>query len=294
MVDLAVIKYDTLIEDKSVIRVLGGAFEASTNNCGSSGSSVETIVQVRSFTYDVKWDAKLDVEARVGEGLIRVDESALKAHLERKLGVHFGVSSRFESWREITTPGNSYSIVTLQWEEVWTKGTIHVQGSNDVEMNAIPFLALTSLRLNQLGSRQEPCPPKPRTWTPTTISRGEEDVPTYTPFPATITVSEVPIPPSPLPPTRIPSTRIPPTRIPSTRIPRHQSLRHRSLRHLHLSLPQRFRISKSFLVAGCMEKRGHQCHHQQENTSLSSRMEILTIVIHVILDVLVPVRSLRG
>ncbi len=63
-------------------------------------------------------------------------------------------------------------IATLQWEEIWSKGTISVTRADGTLLGEVPFLALTQLRLNLLKNEASPdrCP----TFTPDKTPKPDE------------------------------------------------------------------------------------------------------------------------
>ncbi len=157
--------YTTVSGDDTVIRKVGPTFTATTNNCGSSESTPETLTRSHEFNIAFELELTQAIISELGGGIPTVAEAKLISELEASFGVKVGTSETVTGERQITTPANSIKTVTLQWEQVWSKGTISVERPDGTLVGDVPFLMLATLRLAQLGAETKSCilptPPPP-------------------------------------------------------------------------------------------------------------------------------------
>ena len=188
--------YFVTTDNTPEVRMTGSVFEVTTDNCGSPVSSVETFSRSRHFDIALELELSRSVIAEVGGGVPGVAEAKLGTEVGLSLGVRIGASETAAAQRQIETPGNSRSTAKLQWEEVWSKGTISIERADGTQVGEVPFAALTTLHLTQLGIEVWPC-----TLTPEPTSTPASQVPTAT---LTPTDTSKPIEPEPPTPTNTP------------------------------------------------------------------------------------------
>jgi hypothetical protein len=123
--------------------------------------------------------------------------------IETRLGIQLGTTETVNAERELETPADSISIITLQWEEVWSTGNVNIIDDAGKLEGEIPFRVLTTLRLSQKAVEEIPC----STATPT-ANENIQSSPTEAPIvPSTAT----PLGPSTAPPIPPSDTPVPPT-----------------------------------------------------------------------------------
>lgn len=138
------------------IRQSGEPFDAQTNNCGSSTATQERFLRSRSFDKVVELGLSDTVTGEIGGGAV-VAEATLSNAIGASLGIQVGSSETIEAERTIETPANSTGATKLQWEEVWTKGTIDIKRGDHSTVGSVPFSVLTNIRLTQISSQSTPC-----------------------------------------------------------------------------------------------------------------------------------------
>jgi len=146
------------VTDPEPVDIASGAeYETTTNNCASSEKSVETHSRSRKFLTEVKLTISQAVSTELGGGVPGVAEAKLSAELAASLGIGLGIEEEVTGSRVITTPGNSKSVTRLRWDETWDKGIIKVQRADGLVVGEVPFLALKTLHLTQLESKEISC-----------------------------------------------------------------------------------------------------------------------------------------
>jgi len=144
-------------EGENAIEILGPSFTILTNNCGASTATTEIFTRQRSYTTEVSLTITEDVRASVGGGIPGALQADLQAGLEHQLGVQIGATETYTAERHIITPPESISRTTLQWQEVWMMGAIHILTPDGDLLGDVPFQLLTTLRLAQLNVQTDSC-----------------------------------------------------------------------------------------------------------------------------------------
>jgi hypothetical protein len=211
------LRYFVTLDEAPDVRLTSGAFEVTTNNCGSLTNSVETFDRSREFSVALELNLTQSVVGEVGGGVPGVAEAKLGAEIGNSLGITIGSKETVRSERRIETPANNQTTTTLQWEELWSKGVVTIEHGDGTKVGEVPFAALTALRLTQLKVETLACAPVPGLPTDTPVPEPTStatSAPTPLPPPATPT----PVPPTPtlivVPPTLTPIPQ--PTSIPNT------------------------------------------------------------------------------
>jgi hypothetical protein len=174
--------YYVTTEDTPVIRVAGPVFEAPTDNCGNPADAEETLRQSHTFSIDLELELSQTIIAEVGVGSENIAYAKLGAEVEHSLGIKIGATKTVEAERKVTTKGNSRTITKLQWEGIWSKGTVSIERADGTPVGKAPFLALTTLRLTQLSSDVVTCTPEPAV-TPVLPTSATPPTPKDTPQP---------------------------------------------------------------------------------------------------------------
>ena len=132
--------------------------------------------------------------------------------IETSLGIQIGTTETVNAERTLETPADSISVITLQWEEVWSTGNVNIIDDAGNLKGEVPFRVLTTLRLSQKSVEEVPCnaestPVVTKTATITQIPPTETTIPpSSTPSPTnTATIPPTPIPTSTLTPTPPPA-----------------------------------------------------------------------------------------
>lgn len=161
------------------IRQVGSPFEIETNNCGSPVATKETIQRSREYTTEILFETSEKILGEIGGGIPTVGEAKLAAEVGATVGVSRGSKQSATGSREIETPANSISRVLLQWEEMWVIGKVTAKLPNNQMIGEIPFSALMTLRLSQIGVQTSQCGAgSPTAVFPTT--EPTDPLPTYT------------------------------------------------------------------------------------------------------------------
>lgn len=217
------LKYTTILDPSPTVRVAGSPFEVTTNNCGSPVSTMETFSRAREFNFSVELELSQSLIGEIGGGISQVAEAKLGAEIGSALGIHVGTSDKVETQRQIETPKNSITTLSLQWEEIWSTGRISVIRPDGTLVGETPFFALTTMRLTQMRVITQNCEEVAlaETGAPTAqaVQVEPREAPTNSPVPPLSESTNTVVPPTLPPPTRIRPTAIPPTAIPPTAIP---------------------------------------------------------------------------
>ncbi len=190
------------------ISISGSEFQVKTDNCGASLNAKETLSRSRSF--DIRLEA--DVATSLGsefKGDILVAGAKVQTAIETSLGIQVGTTETVNAERELETPADSISTITLQWEEVWNTGNVNIINDAGELEGKIPFRILTTLRLSQKSVDEVPC----ATATPTVSAKvtNTQTPPTETPKPPTSVPTNTPKPTSTQTATPKPSSTLTPT-----------------------------------------------------------------------------------
>lgn len=202
--------YAITVDDSPTVAVAGSTFEVTTNNCGARTSAVESFSRSRSF--DVVLDAEFSevVRGQLGGDII-VAGAEIEAAVGVKLGVQVGSTESVSTERQIETPADSLTAVTLRWEEIWQTGRVSINRQDGSVIGDVPFRILTTLRLSQTGILDTPC----GTFAPAPVVvdtpevPATEDKPKATPGTTVVQTeppTEVPATPLPQPPSATPTT----------------------------------------------------------------------------------------
>lgn len=179
--------YLVATDDSPVIRATGSEFQVTTNNCGSQLSAKESFTRSREFNVVLESEFSQSLRGQLG-GSIVVADAEIETEVSASLGLQVGGSETVQTERQIETPANSITTVTLQWEEIWQAGTVSIQRADGSKIGDVPFRVLNTMRLTQKKIETEQC----ATDTPT---RTGTPIPTSTPSPTwTLTPTSTPTP----------------------------------------------------------------------------------------------------
>lgn len=162
-------------EGEPAMEFLGPSFSIFTDNCGAATTTTEVFTRSLSFTTEASLTITEDVRASVGGGIPGALQADLQAGLEHQLGVRIGAAETQTAERTIITPPNSSSRTTLQWQELWTLGTIHILTPDGELLGDVPFRLLATLHLAQIGVEIDSCPmngEEPEETVPLAIEQG--------------------------------------------------------------------------------------------------------------------------
>jgi hypothetical protein len=193
------LKYIITKDNQPDIRAIDGPFEVSTDNCGNQVSTLGNFSQSQQFTTDFELDASQGISEQLGGEIAAKD--TLSAEVERSLGIQLGVAKTAEENRQVIVPADAKTVIRLQWEQIWTQGTIHIERADGTQVGEVPFSVLDSVRLIQLSEEALPCPgtltaptdtPSPAPL-PTPTDTASPHTPIYTPSPTPLpTAAHVP------------------------------------------------------------------------------------------------------
>jgi len=138
------------------LEIAGSPYEVPTDNCQGTRDSTKRDQLSRRFFATLQVDISKEIAAEIG-GDVGVAKAVLGEKIGAALGIQLGTELEASSSVEIVTPPGKRSITTLQWKEVWTKGTVAVIRPDGSYLGALPFAALNSLTLEQLGSQTLDC-----------------------------------------------------------------------------------------------------------------------------------------
>lgn len=148
--------YLVTVDDDNDVKVSGGVFEVSTNNCGSRVSAFESYTRSREFDVTLNAEISETLQGQLGGDLL-VAEGEIGAAIGAKLGVQIGSKESVQTQRQIETPADSITTATLQWEEIWQTGNITLNRADSTKLGDVPFRVLTTMRLSQIGIQDIPC-----------------------------------------------------------------------------------------------------------------------------------------
>lgn len=138
------------------ISISGSEFRVRTDNCGASVSARETLARSRSFNISLEADIATSLGGEL-EGGVLVAGAKVQTAIETSLGIQIGTTETVDAERTLETPANSISIITLQWEEVWSTGNVNITDDTGDLKGEVPFRVLTTLRLSQKSVEEVPC-----------------------------------------------------------------------------------------------------------------------------------------
>ena len=150
-----------LDQGEAALEVLGPPFTIRNDNCGGETDSTEVFAHERSFQVEVSLNISEEVRGSVGGGVPGALQASLEAGLETQIGIRNGSVETATVERHITVPPNSIVETTLQWQEVWTVGTIHLLNAEGELLWDVPFDVMSTLHLAQLGVDTQRCTPAP-------------------------------------------------------------------------------------------------------------------------------------
>lgn len=190
-------------------QAVGNAFDITTDNCGSPTSAIESITRSRTFNVSLTTELSETLQAQLGADAL-VANAEIQAAISASLGIEVGASETIETVRQIETPPDTRSVVTLKWEELWQNGHVSIKRPDNTWVGKVPFRILTTMRLSQIKVDIFPC----RNLTPTTPAENVDASLTTAPSPTEISAPTIaPATPTWDPgPTAAPSA---PTEVPS-------------------------------------------------------------------------------
>ncbi|MBN2554639.1 MAG: hypothetical protein JXA97_01765 [Anaerolineales bacterium] len=150
-----------LDQGEAALEVLGPPFTLRNDNCGGETDSTEIFAHERSFQVEISLSISEEVRGAVGGGIPGALQANLEAGLETQIGIRNGSVETATVERHITIPPNSIVETTLQWQEVWTVGSIHLLNAEGELLWDVPFDVMSTLHLAQLGVETERCSPTP-------------------------------------------------------------------------------------------------------------------------------------
>jgi hypothetical protein len=146
----------SVIEEGTFLELSGQPEVISADNCGGETESVQTFRRSKSLRTELDIDISQEVAAEFG-GDIKLAEAAISRQIGIVLGIRFGAETEMSSQLEISTPPGARTDTTVQWRERWTKGNIILKRSDGSTVDVLPFLALSSLELEQKGVKTTRC-----------------------------------------------------------------------------------------------------------------------------------------
>lgn len=149
-VDQSDLLYSVNLATSDQVQILGSPFEVSTNNCGHPVHSIESFERSRQFTISVIFDVSLEISAEMGVDVATLQDK-IGSGLKTRFGLEVGNTETISSKREIETPPDSITTVVLQWEELWTPGSLIIDYPDGSRVREIPFRVLTNVHLTQIG-----------------------------------------------------------------------------------------------------------------------------------------------
>jgi formylglycine-generating enzyme required for sulfatase activity len=163
---------------------VGAPYDITADNCQGALDSVKTEERSRTYSTQLKLEVSHKVAAEVG-GDIEVAKAMLSEEIGVALGVTIGAETAFRSSVTIGTPPGQRTVAHLQWEEVWTTGTIAVSRSDGTNVDILPFSVLNSLTLEQLGVQTIKCETGEVIENGSTVEISTPGTPVVVPTPAT-------------------------------------------------------------------------------------------------------------
>ena len=172
---------------------IGDPFDVSIDNCEGARDATQTVERAQKYLAVFTIEVSNQVAAEFG-GNIGVARAAISDQIGLELGVRLGAEQESRSRVEIVTPAGKKTITTLQWKEVWTKGTVAIKRPDGTFVDVLPFAALNSLTLDQLGSRALDCATGKTVEPQATAQITTPEIPVITPMPTATSIGTISVP----------------------------------------------------------------------------------------------------
>lgn len=182
-----------VVQDNQLIRSVGAPYPIEVDNCNGGRDSEK--IEERSKTYITEMDIAISdaVAAEVG-GSVEVAKMMLSREIGLELGIRIGALTEERSSVKIVTPAGYKTVTHLQWEEVWTSGSIAINRPDGTYIDALPFSVLNSLTLEQLDSQIVNCETGVVVEAGATAQISTPEIPVIPPTPMPVSIGTISVP----------------------------------------------------------------------------------------------------
>ncbi|MBI3175128.1 MAG: hypothetical protein HYZ25_15485 [Chloroflexi bacterium] len=183
----------TVRQDKQLVKAVGVPYEIAIDNCDGARDSEKMEERSKTYLTEIDIEVSEKVAAEVG-GSVEVAKAMLSEEIGLALRIRIGTETEAKSSVKIITPPGDKTVAHLQWEEVWTSGTISVTRPDGTYVDVLPFSALNSLTLEQLDSKTIVCATGEIVEDGSITQISTPEIPTIAPTPTPVSIGQISVP----------------------------------------------------------------------------------------------------
>ena len=143
-------------QESQLVESIGAPYEITVDNCKGARDSEKIEERAKIYLTELILEVSNKVATEIG-GNVDVVKVMLSDEIGLALGIRIGTSTEAKSSVKIVTPAGQRTVAHLQWEEVWTTGTIAISRPDGTYVDVLPFSVLNSLTLEQLDTQTINC-----------------------------------------------------------------------------------------------------------------------------------------
>lgn len=183
----------TVRQESQLIESVGAPYEISVDNCNGARDSEKIEERSKKYLTELNLEVSNKVAAEVG-GNIEVAKVMVSDEIGLALGIRIGTETEARSSVKIVTPAGQKTVAHLQWEEVWTSGTVAVSRPDGTYVDVLPFSVLNSLTLEQLDSQTINCETGAIVENGSTAQISTPEIPVIPPTPVPVSIGTIVVP----------------------------------------------------------------------------------------------------
>jgi|GEM_PF-4762972 outer membrane murein-binding lipoprotein Lpp len=180
-------------QEKQETKTAGAPYEITVDNCNGARDSEKTEERSKTYLTELNLEVSNKVAAEIG-GNVEVAKVMLSDEIGLALGIRIGTQTESKSSVKIVTPAGQKTIAHLQWEEVWTSGTVAISRPDGSYVDVLPFSVLNSLTLEQLDTQTVNCETGAIVENGSTAQISTPAVPVIPPTPAPVSIGTITVP----------------------------------------------------------------------------------------------------
>ncbi|MCL4271556.1 MAG: hypothetical protein KJZ72_18505 [Anaerolineales bacterium] len=180
----------TVRQESQLIESVGAPYEITVDNCNGARDSEKIEERSKKYLTELNLEVSNKVAAEVG-GNIEVAKVMVSDEIGLALGIRIGTETESRSSVKIVTPAGQKTVAHLQWEEVWTSGTVAVSRPDGTYVDVLPFSVLNSLTLEQLDSQTINCETGAIVENGSTAQISTPEIPAILPTPAPVSIGYI-------------------------------------------------------------------------------------------------------
>jgi len=180
-------------QESQLTKSVGAPYEITVDNCKGARDSEKIEERSKTYLTELNLEVSNVVAAEIGVN-VEVAKVMLSDEIGLALGTRIGTSTEAKSSVKFVTPAGQRTVAHLQWEEVWTAGTIAISRPDGTYIDVLPFSVLNSLTLDQLDTQTINCETGAIVENGSTAQISTPDIPVIAPTPIPVSIGTISVP----------------------------------------------------------------------------------------------------